>query len=104
MSIPLPKSELESAYRLVAEIAECLLIYSSPVEQFDIRKGWPIPTPSKAESQFSAEVLLAHNGDKCLPSSSNGQVVPADLLDRLGDAISSLGEAEERAWAGRQED
>lgn len=97
---PLPKNSLESAYRLVAEIAELLLIYNVPFHQYNPRFPFKNPTPSKAEIE---EFGLSNPG-KYKEDPSNASVVPADILDRLADAIGHLGEIEKSYWSGENED
>lgn len=99
MSSPLPKNPLESAYRLVAEIAELLLIYNVPFHQYNPRFPFKNPTPSKAEIPgFDVSYLSNPDGSKYKEDPRNASVVPSDILDRLADAIGHLSEIEERYW------
>lgn len=102
MSSPLPKNPLESAYRLVAEIAELLLIYNVPFHQYNPRFPFKNPTPSKAEIEEFG--LSNSDGSKYKEDPSNASVIPADILDRLADAIGHLSEIEKSYWSGENED
>ena len=96
---PLPKSSLETAYRLVADIAELFLIYNNPLHQH--KGSFPYPTPDKCQVQLSLESLTV-GGEAYKPDPNNCSVVPSDLLDRLADAISDLEQLEEEAWKNYQ--
>jgi hypothetical protein len=98
MEVPAPKNSLESAYRLLADIAELFLIHNVPLHQYDAKYPFKNPTPSKAESSFSAAMLRTPSGSEYEEDPSNAVVVPQDLLDRLCDAISDLSEIEESYW------
>lgn len=95
---PMPKNSLEAAYRLVANIAELLLIYNVPLHQYDASFPFPNPTPSKSEVTISSALLKTPSGEKYYPDPNNASVVPSDLLKRLSKAIGDLAEIEESYW------
>lgn len=97
---PMPKNSLETAYRLVVDIAEMLLINNVPLHQYDDRYPFVFPTPSKAETEISASSLLTPSGERYKEDPNNAVVIPQDLLDRLSTAISDLSEIEEAYWSG----
>ena len=98
MKVPAPKNSLESAYRLVADIAELFLIYNVPLHQYNAKFPFVNPTPSKAETLISIDSLLTPDGIEFKKDPTNAVVVPQDLLDRLSEAISDLSEIEESYW------
>lgn len=100
--IPLPKNSLEAAYRLVVDIAEMFLIHNCPLHQFE--GEYPIPTPSKAETEFHISMLSSKNGEHYQRDPNNASVVPSDLLDRLSNAVSDLEQIEESYWWGENKD
>ena len=95
---PLPKNSLESAYRLVADIAELFLLNNIPLNQYNPDYPFPMPTPSKAEVQLSLESLNNPDGTAYKADPTNAVVVPQDLIDRLCNAIADLDEIEESYW------
>lgn len=100
MKPPFPKNSLESAYRLVADIAEMLLLYNVPLHQYNPNFPFKNPTPSKAEiEKFDISCLSNPDGSKYVEDPNNASVVPSDALDRLADAIEALGEIEESYWS-----
>jgi hypothetical protein len=99
MEPPFPKNSLESAYRLVADIAEILLMHNVPLHQYNPDFPFKKPTPSKAEMRFDISCLSNPDGSKYVEDPNNASVVPSDVLDRLADAIEALGEIEESYWS-----
>lgn len=99
---PFPKNSLESAYRLVADISEMLLINNVPLHQYNPKFSFKNPTPSKAEiEEFDISCLSNPDGSKYEEDPNNASVVPSDVLDRLADAIEVLGELEENYWTNQ---
>ena len=88
------KNPLYTQYYLTANIAELLLLHALPIERWN---GEAFPeTPSKAEGVYK----LGHPLDKGEEGKpylyeKNAAVVPADILDRLADAIQKLDELEQ---------
>ena len=88
------KNPLTTQYYLVANISELFLLHALPIERWN---GESFPeTPSKAEGEYK----LGHSLDKEKEGDpylyeKNAAVVPADILDRLADAIQKLDELEQ---------
>lgn len=88
------KNPLYTQYYLTANIAELFLLHALPVERWN---GEPFPeTPSKMEGQymFRHPLDIEEDGNPYLYE-KNAAVVPADILDRLCDAIQKLDELEQ---------
>lgn len=103
MKPPFPKNSLEAAYRLVADIAEMLLLYNVPLHQYNPRFPFKNPTPSKAEIEsFDLSCLSLPDGSKYKEDPNNASVVPSDALDRLANAIQDLAEIEESYWSEKE--
>jgi len=99
MKQPFPVSSFKTAYRLVVDVAEILLIHNVPLHQYNPDFPFRNPTPSKAEIEgFDISWLSNPDGSKYAPDGNNASVVPSDVLDRLADAINALAEIEERYW------
>lgn len=89
------KNPLTTQYYLVANISELFLLHALPIERWN---GESFPkTPSKAEGQYR----LGHPLDAGVEGypylyEKNVAVVPADILDRLSEAIQKLDELEQK--------
>jgi hypothetical protein len=102
MNQPFPKSSLETAYRLVVDIAEILLVHNVPLHQYNPDFPFRNPTPSKAEIEgLDISYLLNPDGSKYIEDPNNASVIPSDVLDRLADAINALAEIEEKYWSNK---
>jgi len=93
------KNPLTTQYYLVANIAELFLLHALPVERWN-GESFPAETPSKAEGEYK----LGHPLDGGLQGEpylyeKNAAIVPADILDRLAEAIQKLDELERRTGA-----
>jgi len=92
------KNPLTTQYYLVANIAELFLLHALPVERWN-GESFPAETPSKAEGEYKLGHPLdsgAWNGEPYLYE-NNVAIVPADILDRLSEAIQKLDELEQES-------